>query len=142
MVMLCLANSAARVCSPARRALFDGLQLRPMLGHHPLVVLRGDGRQPLGDQVVHGVAAFDLDHVALFAQVFDGLDQQQLDAAVGPLGSRLVRWSRAGDLVTLLGAWYLRNRTELQIANCKFQICNLQFSIPCSHSSSPLTRDG
>ena len=28
--------------------LLDGLQLRPMLLHHPLVVLGGDGGQPCG----------------------------------------------------------------------------------------------
>ena len=60
-----------------------------MLGHHPLVVLRGNRGQPLRDQVVRGVAAFDLDHLALRAQVLHGLDQQQLDAAVRSLGQPL-----------------------------------------------------
>ena len=69
--------------------VIDGLQLRPVLGHHPLVMLRGDRGQPLGNQTVHGIAAFHLDYVALLAEVFDRLNQQQLDAAMRPLGQTL-----------------------------------------------------
>ena len=79
--------------------LLDLLQLGAVLLDHPLVVVGGDGGQPLRHQVVHGVAVLDLDHVALLAQVFDRLDQQQLDAAVGAFGSRLVRWGTVGDFL-------------------------------------------
>ena len=69
--------------------LLDGLQLGPVLLHHPLVVVGGDRGQALRNQVVQGVAVLHLDHVALLAEMFDRLDQQQLDAAVRSLGQPL-----------------------------------------------------
>ena len=47
------------------------VELGAMLLHHPLVVLGGDGRQPLRDEVVVGEAPLHLDHFALLAEVFD-----------------------------------------------------------------------
>ena len=57
-----------------------------MLLDHPLVVLGGDRRQPLRKQVVVGVAPLHLDHLALLAEVFDVMNEQQLDAAALALG--------------------------------------------------------
>ena len=45
--------------------LVDGLQLGAVLFDHPLVMFRGERRQTLGEQIVHGVAVLHLDHVAL-----------------------------------------------------------------------------
>ena len=58
------------------------LQPGAVLLDHPLVMVGGDGGQALRQQVVHGVAALDLDDVALLAEVIDRLDQQQFDAVV------------------------------------------------------------
>ena len=62
-----------------------------MLFDHPLVMVRGQRRQALGQEVVVGVAGPDFDHVALLAQMIHRLDQQQLDTAVGSLRQSLVR---------------------------------------------------
>ena len=67
-------------------SLFDGFQLRSVLFDHSLVMVGGDGRQSLGQQIVVGVTRPDFDHVTLAAQVFDRLDQQQLDPTVRSLG--------------------------------------------------------
>ena len=48
-----------------------------------------DGRQSLRQQVVQRVSRFDLDDVTLLAQMFDVVDQQQLNAAVVAFGQSL-----------------------------------------------------
>ena len=54
----------------------DFLELRAMLLHHPLVVVGGERREALGQQVVVGVAPLHLDHLALLSEVFDVVDEQ------------------------------------------------------------------
>ena len=87
--MLCRAKFDGQGLQAGQAGLLDGLQLGPVLLHHPLVVVGGDGGQTLRDQVVHGVAGPHFDHVALLAQVLDRLHQQQLDAAVQALRQSL-----------------------------------------------------
>ena len=70
--------------------LLDGLQLRAVLFDHPLVMVRGNGRQAVRNEIVQGVAGLHLNDVALLAQVINRLDQEQLDAAVGGAGEPLV----------------------------------------------------
>jgi hypothetical protein len=69
--------------------LLDLRQPRFVLLDHPLVMLGGDGGQPLRQEVVHGEAAFDFDHVALLAEVVHRLHQQELDAAMLAFGQSL-----------------------------------------------------
>jgi hypothetical protein len=53
---------------------------------HPLVMIRGQCCQALRKQVIVRIARLYLNHVSLLAQVIDGLNQQQLNAAVRSLG--------------------------------------------------------
>ena len=63
----------------------DLLELRPVLGHHPLVMVGGHGRQPLREKVVEGVAALHFDHFPLLPEVLDIVNEEELDAPPLPL---------------------------------------------------------
>ena len=86
MVMLCLEISAARLRRSAWWLFLQLLQLGAMLIHHPLVMVRGKGRHAVGQQVVVGVAGSHFDDVALFAQIFDIMNEQQFNAAARAFG--------------------------------------------------------
>ncbi len=58
-----------------------------MLVDHPLMVFGGIRCQALRQEVVQRVAGLDRHDVALLAQVIDGLDQQQLNAAIAAISA-------------------------------------------------------
>ena len=70
---------------------FDLLQLDLVLIDHPLVVVGGDGRQAMRNEIVVGVAGPHFDDLALLADMLDRVDQQQLDAAARALGAAACR---------------------------------------------------
>ena len=90
-----LGQFGGQVAQAGHAGVLDLLQPGLVLFDHPLVMVGGDRGQALRQQVVHGVAALDLDDVALRAEVVDGLNQQQLDAVVlaarQPLGGGAFR---------------------------------------------------
>ena len=57
-----------------------------MLFDHSLVMITGDGRQTLWQQVVVGITTFDGHDIALLSKVIDRLNQQKLNAAIARLG--------------------------------------------------------
>lgn len=61
---------------------FDLSQFLAVFFDHPLMVIRRDGCQTLGQQIIKREPRFHFDKVTLLAQVFDVVDQQQLDTAV------------------------------------------------------------
>jgi hypothetical protein len=69
--------------------LLDFQQAGAVLLDHPLVVVVGNGRQTLRQQVIEGVAALDGDDIPLLAEVIDRLNQEELDAAGFAFGEGL-----------------------------------------------------
>ncbi len=67
-----------------------------MLFHHSFVVVCGDDCQALRQQVVVGMAGFHLDNLPLLADMVDILSEQQLNATMFSLGSRLNFLARRG----------------------------------------------
>ena len=67
----------------------DFTQLLTVLIDHSLVVVGRDGREALWKQVIEGKASLDLNEFTLASQVFHVVNQEQLDAPVGPFGQSL-----------------------------------------------------
>ena len=53
------------------------------------MVVTGDGRKSIGNQVVVGKPRFDLNNVPLFAEIIHGVNEQQLHTTIGSLGKPL-----------------------------------------------------
>ena len=80
----------------------DLLELRLVLGHHPLVVFGGHRRQTLRQQVVEGVTTLHLDNFPLLAEMLDVVHKEKFDTTTLPLrkltgmGAGRIHGPRAG----------------------------------------------
>ena len=63
--------------------------LRLVLFNHSAMVIGRVGRDSLRNQVVSGVTRLNLDDVALLTKRIDGLNEKELDSAVGALRQTL-----------------------------------------------------
>jgi hypothetical protein len=70
--------------------VLNGLQTGAVLFDHSLVVLGGDSRQSLRQQIVHRIAAANGYYFTLLAEMIDRLDEQQFDLAVGGTGQTVL----------------------------------------------------
>ncbi len=69
--------------------LLDLQESGTVLFDHPLVMVRGESRHAVGQQVVVGIAGSHFNDFALFAQVFDIVNQQQFNATARALGQTI-----------------------------------------------------
>lgn len=75
----------------AQALLFDFFQLGLMLVDHAFVVIIGDDRKALGEQVVVRKPRLDFDHVALPTEMVYVLNEEQFNAAIRAFGQSLER---------------------------------------------------
>ena len=75
----------------AQALLFDLFQLGLMLVDHAFVVIIGDDRKALGEQVVVRKPRLDFDHVALATEMVYVLNEEQFNAAIRAFGQSLER---------------------------------------------------
>ena len=95
----CFAEFIGQLCGTRSASQLDCAKFLTVLLDHPHVVVGGDGRQSLRQQVIDGVASFDFHDVALFSKVFDVVDQQQLNAAMLAFGQTLEESGSISPLV-------------------------------------------